>query len=446
MKKVLLGMAFLVLGAAACWADTGADLAAENVELKQRVDNLEKELAEIKSMLKQQLEAKPAPAPVAAEESRLSQADIDKILEAVQADMGRKKPVWSTLDIELYGYIKADASWDSSRITAGDYIKWVDSGGEDDDEFNLTANQTRIGLKIAGPEVDGLKTSGLLEGDFYGTGGVENKPNFRMRHAYMTLDWPDERFSILAGQTWDVISPLWPDTLNFTIGWDGGNIGHRHPQIRLTKEMALCDDVDLSLKGAISRTIGDNAIMAEAGEDSGFPTLQGRVGLTFPMLAYKPTTIGFSGHWGEEEYGAKDVDSWSVNVDLTQPINEWLTIKGEAFCGSNLDNYFGGIEQGVNPTTLSGIGSRGGWVAASFGPCDKWTFNTGMGIDDPKNGDLEGMAKARAVNRSIFGNAIYSINENTKVGIELSQWRTEYVGGGEDADDLRVQTSFIYSF
>ena len=444
MKKVVLWMAFLVFGATLCRADTAADLASENAELKQRVDNLEKELAEIKVMLKQQLDTKPAPMPAGTDKSRLTQADIDRILEAVQKDMGQKKPVWSTLDIELYGYVKADASWDSSRVTTGNFIKWVDSeaGGNDDDEFSLTANQTRIGLKIAGPEVDGLRTSGLVEGDFYG-GGDENKARFRMRHAYMMLDWPDDRFSILAGQTWDVFSPLYPNTLNFTILWDGGNIGHRHPQIRLTKELALCDDIDLSLAGAISRTIGDNAIMAESGEDAGFPTFQGRVGLTFPLLAYKPTTVGLSGHCAEEEYGGNDVESWSVNLDVTQPINKWLAIKGELFCGENLDNYFGGIEQGVNPTTLSPIGSKGGWVAATIGPCDRWTFNTGVGIDDPDNGDLDG--GQRAMNRSIFGNAIYSINEHTKVGVELSQWRTEYKGSG-DADDIRAQTSFIYSF
>ncbi len=428
-------------GTVACWADTGTDLAAENAQLKQRVDNLEKELAGIKAMLQQQMEAKPAPAPTAAEESRLTQADIQKILDAVQKDMGSKKPVWSNLDLQLYGYVKADASWDSSRVNAGDYILWVDQDGDDDDEFNLTARQTRLGLRIKGPEEDGLKTSGLVEGDFYGS-GAENKPTFMMRHAYMTLDWPDDHFSILAGQTSDIISPLWPDTLNYTVDWDSGNIGYRHPQIRLTKEMPLSDDLNLSLAGGISRTIGDS-FLPESGEDSGFPTLQGRVGLTFPFFAYKPTTVGFSGHWGEEEYGSKDVDSWSLNVDVTQPVNEWLAIRGEAYCGSNLDDYFGGIGQGVNPVTLSGIGDKGGWVAATIGPCDKWAFNTGVGIDDPDNGDLN--ADARTLNRSIFTNAIYSVNSNTKVGVELSEWRTEYKGGG-DADDLRLQTSFIYSF
>ena len=436
------------------WADSDVDIARENTELKKRVDKLEKELAELKKIVMGQqtqmvsTEAKPAlkphvgKKPVVAPE--LSEAAVQKLMAMLEKTETGKKGVWSNLDIQLYGYIKADASYDTSRVTVGDFVKYVDreNRGNDDDEFNMTANQTRFGLKITGPKDEGVQASGLFEMDFYG-GGAENKAHIRMRHAYLKLDWIDERFSIIAGQTSDVISPLYPYTLNFTVLWDGGNIGHRHPQIRLTKLFTLREDVDLSVAGAISRTIGDNDILDESGEDAGFPAFQGRVGLTFPLLAYKPTTVGFSGHWGEEEYGSKDVDTWSVNLDVTQPINRWLTLKGEAFCGENLDNYFGGIEQGVNPTTLKEISSKGGWLAASLGPWGKYRFNVGMGIDDVDRDDVN--AAQRTLNRSIFGNIIYSINKNTEVGFELSHWRTRYKGDG-DADDVRAQTSFIYKF
>ena len=84
---------------------------------------------------------------------------------------------------------------------------------------------------------------------------------------------------------------------------------------------------------------------SESGEDSGKPTFQGRAGFTFPSpLGYKKTTVGVSGHWGEEEFDSaaatgahSDVESWSVNLDVQQPVNEWLTIKGELFSGENLD-------------------------------------------------------------------------------------------------------------
>ncbi len=449
-------------------ADTAdnLDMVKENTQLKQRVDKLEWELAELKKLVLQQAaDSKVNQQKIDAAYSskspvipQLSQADMQKILTMVRKNMETKKSVWSNLDIQLYGYIKVDATYDSSRTTTGNYALYVDreNTNKDDNESNMTANQTRIGLRITGPEDEGLKTSGLIEADFYG-GGDENKSRLRLRHAYLKFDWPDDKFDIIAGQTWDVISPLYPNTLNFTILWGAGNIGHRHPQIRLTKRYDVTQDVKLKLEGAISRTIGDDDINTKSGEDSGFPTLQGRASLTFPWFGHKPTTIGFSSHWGQEEFEHgiasstdEEFDSWSLNLDWNQPVNKWLTVKAEVFTGENLDNYFGGIGQGVRKTGVgaatiyhNAIKSKGGWIAASLGPWDKWSFNTGVGIDDVDAGDVTD--GDRTLNRSIFGNVIYAFNKHAKVGFELSHWRTDYKGDG-DADSLRAQTSFIYSF
>lgn len=429
---VLFAVATSLMMSIPCRAQSEADLAKENTELRRRVDNLEEQMEQLKATVGS------------------TQAENGAAEQAPRPEED-KKPLWSNLDIQLYGYIKADAAWDSSRVTTGNYIVYVDPGGEDDDEFNLTARQTRLGLKINGPDMGSAKTSGLVEGDFYGAGGTENKATFRMRHAYMVLDWPEADLSLLAGQTWDVIAPLWPDTLNFTILWDAGNTGYRHPQVRITKGIALSDGVDLKLAGAISRTISDmeeTVGMDRPGENAGFPTLQGRAGLTFPWFGVSPTTIGLSAHYGEEEYpGHSDVESWSVNVDVLQPVNGWLSVKGEAFVGENLDDYFGGIGQGVvdpTPTTFRAIGSRGGWAQATMKPCKDWRFNAGFGIDDVDNSDLAG-TQNRARNQAVFTNAIYAINKQTDVGLELSHWQTDYKYA-DDEDDVRIQGSLIYKF
>jgi hypothetical protein len=281
-----------------------------------------------------------------------------------------------------------------------------------------------------------------------------------MRHAYMQLTWPEEKFEILAGQTADVISPLYPTTLNYTVLWDAGNIGYRHPQIRITKHLALDSEIDLELQAAVSRTIGRISALtgSESGEDAGFPTLQGRLGLTLPRAGYEPTIIGLSGHWGQEEYdiaasGAnKEFDSWSINIDVTQPINDWLNIKGEFFTGENLNTYFGGIGQGVRAIKDANgiiinhsneIKSMGGWIALSLEPWDHWRFNIGTGIDDVDADDVN--PGDRTLNRCLFGNITYSLNKSTEIALELSHWRTEYHGPG-DADDIRAQSSIIYQF
>jgi hypothetical protein len=402
-----------------CGAQSDPNATRENVQLQQRVEALEKQVQQLQG------KAPAAPAPAGPEE---------------------KKSLWSMLDIQFYGYIKLDAAWDSSQVTTGDYVLYANEDGEGDDEFNLTAKQTRLGFKIKGPDVGGMKTSGRVEADFYGSVGAENKPNVLLRHAYMVLDWPADQFSILAGQTSDVISPLLPTTLNYTVLWDAGNIGYRHPQIRATKQFNLGGDVQLELAGAISRTIGDLEDATHAGADAGFPTLQGRVSLTFPCLGNKPTTAGLSGHWGQEEYpGDNDVDSWSVNLDVLQPVNDWLAFAGEGFIGQDLGDYFGGIGQRVrNPLTAArAIRAQGGWVQATMTPYKKWCFNVGVGIDDVDNASVN--TGGRTLNRSIYGNAIYAINTHADVGVELSQWRTDYKNG-DDTDDVRIQTSLIYKF
>jgi len=423
-KVGLWALAAGCIFSSACLAQGDAGVAQENAQLRQRVETLEKQVQQLQTTVK----------PPAADQTPAG------------LELG-KKPLWSALDIEFYGYIKLDAAWDSSGVNPGDYVLFTDEGRDGDDEFNLTAKQTRLGARITGPDTGAMKASGVIEFDFYGSAGAENKANVLLRHAYMTLDWPDDKFSILAGQASDVISPLYPNTLNYTVLWDAGNIGYRHPQLRVTQQLPVGNDMMLELAGAISRTIGDVEILGfTPGADAGFPTFQGRAGLTFPWFGVKPTTVGVSAHWGREQYSSDNkVDSWSLNLDVFQPITPVVTVKGELYAGENLDDYFGGIGQGVRGGFVDShaVGDAGGWFAVTLGPWDAWSFNVGAGLDEVESGDVN--ANDRTSNRSLFANAIYALNKNVDIGVELSQWRTDFKNA-DDVDDIRIQTSFIYKF
>jgi FlaG/FlaF family flagellin (archaellin) len=84
----------------------------------------------------------------------------------------------------IYGYIKLDASYDSAMTNDGDfaYIVLPYVGGQEDDEFNMTAKQTRLGVKFDGGGSDAVAVSGVIELDFYGSSS-ENKPNPMLRKA-----------------------------------------------------------------------------------------------------------------------------------------------------------------------------------------------------------------------------------------------------------------------
>jgi len=401
---------------------------------------------------------------VAADEStsmndRLAQlekeiAELKKAPTSAPAADSKKKTLFSSVDVQLYGFLKADVSRDSSRTTTGNYVLYVDSEAtrRNDAESNMTANESRLGLNFTGPSSETLKTSGKLEFDFFGS-APENKATLLIRHAYMNLEWPQAQLSLLAGQTWDVISPLNPSTLNYSVLWVGGNIGYRRPQVRLTKDLSATDKVKVKLEGALSRTIGRTTpapVSSETGEDAGFPTLQGRVSATFPFFGPKPTTIGISGHSGREEYDTdasgtnETLKSQSINLDITQPVCKWMTLKAELFSGKDLDSYLGGISQGVNTTTFRSIDSEGGWIAASLGPWGKWSSSIGYGADNVDRDDVA-VGTGRTRNACLFGNIRYDVNANAQIGLELSRWETDYKGVS-DAKDTRVQASFIYKF
>ncbi|MBP7050630.1 MAG: hypothetical protein KBE65_06420 [Phycisphaerae bacterium] len=409
----------------------GLGATTQDPSLQDRIEQLEKQVADLKK------------------EAATPASDAKP---AAPKELPAKKSLWSNLDIQLYGYVKGDASRDSSRTSTGNFVLYVDSEAtkKNDAEFNLTANQTRLGLNISGPESETMKASGKIEIDFFGNYADENKAKLQMRHAYLTLLWPKSDFSLLAGQTWDVVSPLSPNTLNYSVMWDAGNTGYRRPQFRLTKSLALNEKTSLKFEAAVARTIGrTDAANSETGEDAGLPTAQGRVSVAFPLLGPKPTVIGLGGHSGREEYDLDatgrntDFDTWMVCLDATIPVCKKLTLLGELFSGENLNAYYGGINQGVNTGSLKEIRSKGGWIAASLGPWSQWAFNLGAGVDDVNADDVA--AGARTLNSSIFANVLYSWTRNAQAGFELSRWNTHYSGDG-DADDIRAQLSFIYSF
>ncbi|MFC1781249.1 DcaP family trimeric outer membrane transporter [Planctomycetota bacterium] len=427
-QKTSILIAVLVVTVVGICNAASGDLADENAELKQRVQQLDQELEEVKSAL-------------------YSDEELDEL----------PKPILSNLDVDFYGYLKLDMAYDTSRIENGNYAQWAEQehDNDDDNQFNMTAKESRFGLNINGPDNGSMQTSGRVEVDFYGAGGAENKAELMMRHAYIKLDWPESKFDIIAGQTSDVISPLYPSTINYSVGWWVGNIGYRRPQIRITKELDFVSGGSLKLEGALARTIGRQDMTTDptdSGEDAGFPTLQGRVSTTVPLFFSRTATLGLSAHVGEEEYDITDTgsntdfDTWSVNFDITQPVFDMVTIQAELFTGENLDAYFGGIGQGV---TTSGtniyeeIGSKGGWIAASIGPWKNKKFNVGIAVDDVDRDDVND--GDRILNRCLFANVVCPINAQTDFGFELSHWRTEYHGSG-DAESLRAQMALKYKF
>ncbi len=371
--------------------------------------------------------------------------------------------IGSKVPVTFYGYVKLDAAWDDSRVSVGNFARWVENEGtnRNDEEFNMTAKQTRLGLKMGGEDVGGMKPSARVEIDFYGVDAAENKPGVLLRHAYAKLEWEEFDFSVIAGQTSDVISPLFAPTVNYTVGWWQGNIGYRRPQLRFTKGFGVDTDVltRVELAAALTRNIGHAGPFdpGDSGEDSGLPGVQWRVGTTWKLLTDKPTKLGIFGSFHQEEYDItadntdEDVDSDMIGIDLTLPLLDWLDLKAEWFKGRDLDTFLGGIGQGAIVTAAGQaheVSTEGGWLSLTMRPpvdfLEKFTFNAGVGIDDPEDGDVAENARTR--NFMYFFNTFYSLGGGASVGLEFMRIETQYEGENDDGEAGRVQFTVIYKF
>ena len=294
-----------------------------------------------------------------------------------------------------------------------------------------------------------MKLSGNIEMDFLTSIGAENNTSPRLRHGFLKAFWPASDFSILAGQTWDIVSSQIPFVDDVALLWDAGNIGSRHPQLRVTKGFSTGNDGRLEMALAASRTIGEKSIFqTDTGKDAVVPTIQGRIAFSEPMIAgSQPATIAVSGHYGQEEWDTsatgnfKTLDTWSCNLEVSMPLSEKVLFAGEYFTGSNLDDFLGGISQGVNaavPTDPRDIRSHGGWAGLKYKVNQVTAISFGAGVDDPNDNDLT--PGGRSLNQSVFANVINKVTPNLLIGIQLSEWKTGYINN-PTSNAFRAQSS-----
>jgi len=341
--------------------------------------------------------------------------------------------------ITPYGYIKLDASYDQSKTNDGNYVYIVLPEPTSDDEFNMTAKQTRLGLSFHEEKSECPQVTGKVELDFYG-GGAENKPNPMLRHAFVKLSYPG--FSLLAGQTSDLYAPLNPTTINYIVLWKCGNTGYRRPQIRLTKKVAMGEKAFLVLAGSLNRAIGQG----QDGEDAAMPAGMGRIAVSARISGQEFATLGLSGLIGQERSDVLDetFESEAVAVDVTIPLGQRASFKGEYYMGQNMASYLGGIGQGIDEDHLEEIESSGGWAHLALTLNEYASLNVGAGLDDPElqEGDSTNVLDE---NLSYFGNIIWKLHSAVSVGMEYLGTETTYADG-ESYQNHRGQLSFVYKF
>jgi hypothetical protein len=380
--------------------------------------------------------------------------------QELQAEV--KKMAWRKGDVTVvpYGTIWGSMSYDSQRSRIGDYSLWFESQdvhhGEAD--FNVDAKSTRIGLDFMGPEIPfwcGAKIGGKVEVDFQGQFVTRNKPGLLLRHAY--VEAKSDEYRLLVGQTWDVISPLGIPTLNYTAGSAVGNLAYRRAQFRAERFCDLSDKCLVTLQGSINGNVVTDFVSDPATTTSAdpgpYPDFQARAGFTLGERSCpdaKPVVLGVGGHYGIQSFDFRtqpldlgvDVLTYSLAADFVVPVNQRWGVQGEFFTGYNLSNYMGGILQGIDRVTHSGIHATGGWIDVYFDWTPALHTHCGFAIDDPLDQD---MTSGRVRNQMLFTNVIWDATKNLQFGLEVDIWETHYLALAA-GEGVRLEFATKYKF
>src|SRR4030043_285316 len=163
------------------------------------------------------------------------------ILNAVSQDTD---PSWG---IKFTGFVKNDIFFDTRQSSASNGLreghfylfpdnKLLDLNGKDinaNHSLHFLSIQTRVRGDSTRPDAFGAKTAGEIGAGFFGPSEADLN-GFRLRHAYVKMDWP--KTTLMSGQFWHpmFITESFPGTISFNTGAPFTPFS-RNPQVRLTQ-------------------------------------------------------------------------------------------------------------------------------------------------------------------------------------------------------------------
>jgi hypothetical protein len=147
--------------------------------------------------------------------------------------------------VSLYGFTELDTMYDTTRSfsdgVSNNTLARPHTYAGDNPELQMSVRNSRFGFDMHAPDVGKLKTSGVLEMDFFGSqassteGDLFTNPVLRLRQFYLKLETPV--VDVLAGQYHDLFgwggAGFYPNSVAFLPLL--GEIYHRNPQFRLSK-------------------------------------------------------------------------------------------------------------------------------------------------------------------------------------------------------------------
>ncbi len=319
--------------------------------------------------------------------------------------------------IQFSGFVMANLAYDTRQTVSareGDLhlypapvmpdITGVDIN--DHPSFNILSIFSRLSGKITGPNAFGAKTSGILEGDFFGqTNGDVN--GFRLRHALVRLQW--HKTTLMLGQFW---SPLF--VLGVTPGMVAVSAGapiqpfSRNPQIRLEHEAngvkliaAALTQRDFSSPGPAGGSSGylKNAVTPDLHLQFQFPGRYAMFGIGGEIKSLLPERVTAGGYKSEEKI------TTYTGLAYMKASKGIFAFKAEALYGGNMADHLmlgGYAVSGTDSVTLensyTGINVVSGWADFSVGKAVKLGIFAGYTENQGAQEEITGPFYGRGFN------------------------------------------------
>jgi len=325
----------------------------------------------------------------------ISQAEFDRALSDIAETSGARGGNDTTLVVSkfaatLYGFVEADAIWDSTQsftdVAGNTLIAPATTatgapnyaGSHSRAQFGI--RNSRFGIRLQSPSTAWFRASGVIEADFEGATlpvgsgqpylGTEaaffNNPTFRLRNAYVRFETPV--VDILVGQFWHLF------------GWSGNYVGNsvnitgivgqvlnRTAQIRLSHTFRS-EAVSFELGVAALRPPQRNSGTPEgaAGFQLAFPKWSGMQTISSAGTRIAPASIAVTGdvrklsvaEFAAAPTTARSVNGQGVAVDAFIPVipatadkkGNSLSLNGEFTYSLGMSDLFTGLTGGVaNP-------------------------------------------------------------------------------------------------
>ncbi|MBU2494125.1 MAG: hypothetical protein KJ571_15975 [Bacteroidetes bacterium] len=311
--------------------------------------------------------------------------------------------------IGFKGFVKTDIMIDSRQTVTsreGHFLLYPqpevkDINNEDINEkanLNMLSIQTRLTAEIKGPKAFGAKTSGLIEGAFFGHSDGDIN-GFRLRHAFLKLDWG--KSSLLIGQYWNpmFITEVFPGVISFNTGVPFQPFA-RNPQIRFVQKM---ENVELAFTAAAQRDFAStgpfgtstsylrNSVMPILDVNLKYISQNLVAGAGVNLKSLTPRIVSTNGFKTDESVT-------SISTMAFAKISEDnFTIKLEGVYGENLTDLLmlgGYAVKSVDAVTAieeyTGIKTLSAWTDLSFGKQIKFGLFAGytknLGADENLTG------------------------------------------------------------